>query len=157
LFCFEFFSSREFVSSDVKDQCLRIIRRADNVLELILTDCHDNQTSQSLIFTTNIRSMSSCSISIGHLLLESIIDHQQQHHSIILRNRPKQISVGCEQKEKLMIHQIDSDSRSLIQTDTCLASWQSTDPLIIYILGQSIYSNASYCLVCHFDISFFES
>lgn len=102
---------------------------------------------------TNIRSMSSCSISIGHLLLESIIDHHhhQQHHSVILRNQPKQISVGCEQKEKLMIHQIDSDSRSLIQTDTCLASWQSTNPLIIYILGQSIYSNASYCLVCHFD------
>lgn len=141
---------RTFTNCNVKDQCLRLIRRADNVLELILNNCYDNQTSQSLIFLTKTRSISSCSISIGHFLLESIIDHHHQHHSVILRNQPKQISVGCEHRQKLMIHQIGTDLRSsLTQTDTCLASWQSIHPSIVYILAQSIYSNTSYCLTFH--------
>lgn len=48
---------------------------------------------------------------------------------------------------------LDPQYRSLTQTDTCLASWQSDDYSTIYLIAQSIYSNSSYCLVCH-KISF---
>jgi len=44
---------------------------------------------------------------------------------------------------------LDPEYRSLTQTDTCLASWQSDDFSTIYLIAQSIYSNGSYCLVCN--------
>jgi len=44
---------------------------------------------------------------------------------------------------------LDPEHHSLTQTDTCLASWQSDDFSTVYLIAQSIYSNASYCLVCN--------
>ena len=95
--------------SDVKVQCLKIIRRATNILELILTNCDDNQSNQTFVFLRKTDSYSSCPISIGHLLLESNLNH---HHSEISKKNLFQISVGCEKKEKLMIYQTDRGKTS---------------------------------------------
>jgi hypothetical protein len=42
---------------------------------------------------------------------------------------------------------LDPEHRLLTRMDTCLASWQSDDLSTIYLIAQSIHSNASYCLV----------
>ncbi len=88
--------------SDVKDECLRINRPANNVLELIFRNCHDHAENRTSMFLTKSKSLSSCPVSIGHLLLESNYNH---HRSLILRKRIFQMSVGCDRKEKLMIYQ----------------------------------------------------
>lgn len=47
----------------------------------------------------------------------------------------------------MIVWNLDSEHRSVIQSETCLASWQSDDRLTTYLLVQSSQSNASYCLV----------
>jgi hypothetical protein len=44
-------------------------------------------------------------------------------------------------------YNLDIEQQSIIQMDTCLASWRSDDRLTTYLIAQSSYSNASYCLV----------
>jgi hypothetical protein len=42
---------------------------------------------------------------------------------------------------------LDAAMSSVIQTDTCLASWQSNDGQVIHLIVQSMHDNISYCLV----------
>ncbi len=98
----------------MKDECLRINRRTNNVLELILSNCINNEYNRSLIFTTKTNALSSCPISIGHLLLESNVNH---HRSLVLRKKIFQISVGCDKKEKLMIYQTEKGMKKRIFID----------------------------------------
>jgi len=51
-------------------------------------------------------------------------------------------------------YNLDVKQRSIIQTDTCIASWRSDDLLTTYLIAQSRHLNASYCLVC--DTFFFN-
>ncbi|CAF1217230.1 unnamed protein product [Adineta steineri] len=138
---------QSFTNCEVYEECLQINQQANNVLELVLTNCNSNNNryKRILTFVTKSKSLSSCPTSIGHLLLETNLNHNRQR---FLRKNPFQMSVGCDNKEKLMIYQTekDPDYRLLTQTDTCLASWRSDDLSIIYLIAQSIYSNASYCL-----------
>lgn len=153
-----------FSSSDVNEECLRIHRPRPNVLELISSNCRNDQSNRTMTFLSKSISTSSCSISIGHLLLQSNIHH---HHRIMFTPKKSlELSVGCETKDQLMIYQkehgkstrkiflhshrrnLDSEHRLLIQTDQCLASWQSTPSSPIHIIAQSISLNHSYCLVC---------
>ncbi|CAF1149498.1 unnamed protein product [Adineta steineri] len=138
---------QSFTNCEVYEECLQINQQANNVLELVLTNCNSNNNryKRVLTFVTKSKSLSSCPTSIGNLLLETNLNHHRQR---FLRKNPFQMSVGCDNKEKLMIYQTekDPDYRLLTQTDTCLASWRSDDLSIIYLIAQSIYSNASYCL-----------
>jgi hypothetical protein len=89
----------------VKDECLRLNRRTNNVLELILNNCYDDEYNRTFIFTTKSNSSSSsCPISIGHLLLQSNFHH---HHSFVFQKKIFEMSVGCDKKEKLMIYQTE--------------------------------------------------
>ncbi len=95
-----------FLFSDFKDECLRINRRTNNVLELILNNCNNNEYNKTYIFLTKLNSLSLCPISIGRLLIESNINYHH-HHSLILRKKIFQMSVGCDKKEKLIIYQTE--------------------------------------------------
>ncbi|UJR26532.1 hypothetical protein I4U23_007855 [Adineta vaga] len=140
---------RSFTNCNVNNECLRIHRRTHNVLELILNDCTTNGYKKTITFVTKSNHFSSCPTSIGHLLLEINHHHHHNHHrKIVLRKKAFHMSVGCDNREKLMIYQTEKDSgyRLLTRTDTCLASWQTDDHSTIYLIAQSTYSNASYCL-----------
>ncbi|CAF1443879.1 unnamed protein product, partial [Adineta ricciae] len=137
---------RSFNNCHMTEECLHIHRRTHNVIELVFHDCTANGDKRKVTFVTKSRYFTSCPTSIGHLLLET--NHYHHHRQIILRKQAFQMSVGCDNREKLMIYQTEKDPeyRLLTQTDTCLASWQSDDHSTIYLIAQSIYSNASYCL-----------
>ncbi|CAF1441776.1 unnamed protein product, partial [Adineta ricciae] len=138
---------RSFNNCHTSEECLHIHRRTHNVIELVFHDCTANGDKRKVTFVTKSRYFTSCPTSIGHLLLET--NHYHHHQQIILRKQAFQMSVGCANREKLMIYQTEKDPeyRLLTQTDTCLASWQSDDHSTIYLIAQSIYSNASYCLI----------
>jgi hypothetical protein len=53
-------------------------------------------------------------------------------------------------------YNLDIEQQSIIQIDTCIASWRSDDLLTTYLIAQSRYSNASYCLVCDTCFVFFN-
>ncbi|UJR22541.1 hypothetical protein I4U23_025590 [Adineta vaga] len=142
---------RSFTNCHMKEECLRIIQRTDNVLELHTIplinegDCvyfnEKNVNVHSTYFTQSLSVSNPCPNYIGHLIYQTNIDHHNRRKSFYM-------SIGCDQKEKLTISQKSRDigQRSIIQTDTCLASWQSDDSFITYLIVQSSYSNASYCL-----------
>lgn len=152
--------------SDVTEQCLRIFRRTADVVEIFFSDCEHERSHLSLTFLRKSSASASCPTSVGHLSFESTSNRHQ--HQINY-----EMSVGCEQRQRLTITQkhgkdlsfpertpssskrcslhsspLDTLPSSVIQTDTCRASWQSDDAKTIYLIAQSIFSNSSYCLVC---------
>ncbi|CAF2522822.1 unnamed protein product [Rotaria sp. Silwood2] len=145
-----YYRIRIFTNCDVNEKCLQIEKRTNNVLELIINNCHNNEYSKILTFIKKSNySSSSCPTSIGHLLFESNFNHHHNHHrQLVLRKKIFHMSIGCDKKDKLIIYQIEKDIeyRSLTQMDTCIASWKSNDLSTIYLLAQSNYSNATYCL-----------
>ena len=92
-----------FVFSDVDDQCLQIKQRTNNILELIFNNCPTNTYRRTLTFIQESTDLLSCTISIGHLLVESNLNHRRQ---MVLRKNQFQMSIGCDNKEKLMMYQI---------------------------------------------------
>ena len=90
----------------MKEECLRIHRPRANVLELISSNCRNDQSNRTMTFlskSNNLISTTPCSISIGHLLLQSNVHH---HHRIMFSPKKSlELSVGCETKDQLMIYQ----------------------------------------------------
>ena len=132
------------------EECLRVVQRTANVIELSLVastvqgDCSrliESESSFSLLFFT--QSDVSCPNYIGRFVFQS--EASDTH-----RGKSSLISLGCARQDKLSIaheNRLDGEHRSIVQNDTCLASWQSDNASITYFLAQSAYSNASYCLV----------
>ncbi|CAF2042517.1 unnamed protein product [Rotaria magnacalcarata] len=136
---------RIFMNCDVQEKCLRINQRTNNVLEFNINNCNNNEDSKILTFVKKSNYLSQCPTSIGHLSFESNLNH---HRPFLLRKQSFHLSVGCDNREKLITYQVEKDLeyRSPIQTDTCIASWESDDLSTIYLIAQSNYTNTSYCL-----------
>jgi len=136
---------RSLNNCDVAQQCVRFLHRTSSVLEMIFYDCHNDQSIRSswTFLRPNLVS-NSCPRSIGSLYLQSMLNARVQ------RQINYQMSIGCDEKEKILITQQDRGDLDLISTieiERCLASWQSDDGQIVSIIAQSISTNLSYCLI----------
>ena len=132
------------------EECLRLVQRTANVIELSLLTSTDQsgcsrliekESSFSLLFFT--QSDAACPNYIGRFVFQSDTSDPPKGKSSLL-------SIGCARQDKLSIAQedhVDGEPRSIVRNDTCLASWQSDNASITYLLAQSAHSNASYCLV----------
>ncbi|CAF1046948.1 unnamed protein product [Adineta ricciae] len=148
---FAIYSIRSFTNCHTKQECLRITRRTDNVLELHTIplsherNCdafHEKNFNFAHTFFTQSMPMSNpCPKSIGYLVYHASMDDHDRRRSL-------HMSIGCDDKDKLTISKESRDlgEKSIIQIDTCLASWQSDDSLLTHLIVQSSFSNASYCL-----------
>jgi len=93
----------------MKEECLRINYRTKNVLELSTVDhnCHNLNTENynlHLTFVTQSFTISnSCPTHIGHLIFQSNIDYY-------LKRKSYQMSIGCDNKQKLTISQKETGS-----------------------------------------------
>lgn len=84
--------------SDVIHQCVRFIRRTSSVLELIFSDCHNDQSiRQGWTFLRPNLVSNSCPRSIGSLYLQSMLNARVQ------RQINYQMSIGCDEREKILI------------------------------------------------------
>ena len=95
------------VFSDVTEQCLRIFRRTPDVVEIFFSDCEHERSHLSLTFLRKSSASSSCPTSIGHLSFESTSNQHQRRISY-------EMSVGCEQRQRLTISQKRGKDLSLI-------------------------------------------
>ncbi|CAF3716634.1 unnamed protein product [Rotaria sordida] len=140
-----------FTNCHIKEECLRIIQRTNNVIELYTftlsneKNCYnlnnDNYNLYLTFFTKSFTLSNPCPNYINDLLFQSNINFDLQRKTF-------HISVDCDNKPKLTISQNKKDlqRRSITELDTCLASWQSNDPLTTYFIAQSKHSNTFYCL-----------
>ncbi|CAF3761022.1 unnamed protein product [Adineta steineri] len=142
---------RTLTNCHMKEECLRIIQQTNNVIELYTkslsngNNCsyfnNENYSLYETFFTKSFAISNSCPTHIGYLIYQSNTDYYLKRKSFLM-------SVGCDNKEKLIISQKQKDleHRSVMQSDICLASWQSKDHSTTYLIAQSKFSNASYCL-----------
>lgn len=91
-----------FLFSDVVQQCVRFLHRTSSVLEVIFYDCHNDQSIRSswTFLRPNLVS-NSCPRSIGSLYLQSMLNARVQ------RQINYQMSIGCDEKEKILITRQD--------------------------------------------------
>ncbi|CAF2698230.1 unnamed protein product [Rotaria sp. Silwood2] len=158
-YCYEMISSEKtisiyriqtFTNCDIKEECLHIIQRTNNVIELYTftllneNNCYninnDNYNLYLTFFTKSFTLSNSCPSYINDVLFQSNINFDLEKKSFYM-------SIDCNNKQKLTISQNEKDLeyRSINEFDTCLASWQLDDPLTTYFIAQSKHSNAFYC------------
>jgi hypothetical protein len=97
----------------MKDECLRIIRQTDNILELSTVSlskenrCNPNNPNLYLTFYAKSSVVSpSCPNYIGHLIYQSNIDYY-------LKRKSYHMFIGCQNKENLIIS--DNEKGLLIE------------------------------------------
>jgi hypothetical protein len=88
----------------MKEECLRINHRTNNVLELstVENSCShlntENYNFYLTLFTKSFVIPNSCPSYIGHLIFQSNIDYY-------LKRKSYHMSIGCDNKQKLTISQ----------------------------------------------------
>ena len=134
-------------SSEVTEECLQIIHRSDEVIELVLMgsmSCQyisetDEKISWTFIRTSPPKSTNfTCPTYLGRLTFQSDVDYH-------LKRKSFRMSVGCDQSGTVDISRGDQEQGS--ERERCRATWQSSNRLITYLLVQSGTSNSFYCLV----------
>lgn len=133
------------------EECLQIIHRSDEVIELVLMgsmSCQyisdtDEKISWTFIRDSQVKTINSiCPTYLGRINFQSDIDYHMKKTSF-------QMSVGCDQSGTVEISRRENEQWN--KRDQCRASWQSSNRLITYLLIQSEQSKNFYCLVCSRD------
>jgi hypothetical protein len=97
-----------FHFSHINQECLRIIQRTENVIELYTVSLskdnscsyfnNENYNLYYTFFTKSFAISNPCPRYIGHLIFQSNIDYY-------LKRKSFHMSIGCDNKEKLTISQ----------------------------------------------------
>jgi hypothetical protein len=97
-----------FCFSHIKEECLRIIQRTNNVLELDTVSLSKDNSCSNLntnnynfymtFYTKSFFISNSCPNYLGHLIFQSNIDYY-------LKRKSFHMSIGCYNKQKLIISQ----------------------------------------------------
>ncbi|CAF2112150.1 unnamed protein product [Rotaria magnacalcarata] len=142
---------RTYTNCHITHECLRLIQRTDNVIELYTAtllnenDCYylndDNYELYLTVFTKSFIPSDPCPPYINDLLIQSTtIDFD-------LKTKSLHMSIDCDKEQKLTISQNDQNlkPRSITGLGTCLASWRLDDSLTTHFIAQSKHSNDFYC------------
>ena len=93
----------------MKDECLRIAQRTSNILELYIfplskdhrcSNTHPLHFHQIFYLGSSSRLVQPCPTFLGHLIYQSNIDYH-------LKREFSHMSIGCDEREKLIISEKD--------------------------------------------------